>query len=899
MKSISSRRRGWRGRVTAAAGCIIASAALTAPVATVGPAVLASPASAAAADPPWMNTALSPDERADLLLAQMTLEEKVDLMSSNQDEAPYAFYNAPIPRLGIPALKMQDSASGVHAHGWTTTNTGELATALPSAQALGATWSIDAITPYASTVADETRATAGNVLLSPVGDILRNPYWGRVNESPSEDPIMTANYLSQFTNVIQDKHVMATLKHYMAYTQETNRSRGSNTIVSNRALREVYALPYEAAVADSDPGSVMCSYNKINGEYSCENPQTLRGLLDSFGFTGYVATDYGASHTTLGMLRGGVDMETGTKDAYSGHLLDAARNGTVPESRLDESCRHILSAMFRTGMFDFPAERGPIDVAAGYRVARETQEKAITLLRNDRRTLPLTRTARKIAVIGADANHNAIGGGTPFVRAVRQTTPLQGILDRASDAGASVRWVQGNDPTNGANMLETSDMTAVPSSVLSPNNRVGNGLNAWFWKSDNFQGNPDEQRVARQVNYDVGILSTLDTPGPSQVPPPPVNCATCGGSAVYEGHITAPKTGAYTLSITGMGDATLDIDGQRVATMTGGEGTRAYAATPTLNWVAGEAHTIRITFKSVAFESLNSGTMLLQWKTPEDAYSPAIQRAVNAARNSDVAIVYANTIEGESHDRVSLKLPQSADQMIQAVSEVNPRTIVVLANAGPVTMPWLNEVEAVVETYYGGEAQGAALARVLWGDVNPSGKLTMTYPTSEDSLPPTVESPYGTADDVNVVYGEGVNVGYKGYEAAGITPLFEFGHGLSYTRYRYRNLTVRGGGTTSPIRVRFQVQNIGRRDGDEIAQVYLRLPRSTGEQKRLVGYSRVSTRAGRPTTVEVTIDPQASTHPLGYYDATSEAWTIAPGTYQVLVGPSSARTPLRGTFTIR
>jgi beta-glucosidase len=449
-------------------------------------------------------------------------------------------------------------------------------------------------------------------------------------------------------------------------------------------------------------------------------------------------------------------------------------------------------------------------------------------------------------------------------------------------------------------MLEAADMTAVPSSVLSPNNGVGTGLNAWFWRDTNFQGNPDEQRIARQVNYDVGILSTLDTPGPSQVPPPPVSCPTCPGSAVYEGHITAPKTGAYTLALTGMGDATLDIDGQRVATMNGANGTRAYAETPTLNWVEGQRHTLRVTFRGIhPFEILNDGTVLLEWRTPAGAYSPAIQRAVAAARNSDVAIVYGNTIEGEAHDRLSLKLPQSADQLIEAVSAVNPKTIVVLATAGPVSMPWLDDVEAVVQTYFGGQAQGAALARVLWGDVNPSGKLTMTYPTGEDDLPPGIESPYAGADDVDVVYGEGVNVGYKGYRAAGITPLFPFGYGLSYTRFSYSDLRVNARNpATTPIRVRFRITNTGKRDGDEVAQVYVRLPSPTREQKRLVGYSRVSTQAGRSTMVEVTIDPQASTHPLGYFDTASESWRIAPGTYRVYVGASSSRTPLRATFTV-
>ena len=382
----------------------------------------------------------------------------------------------------------------------------------------------------------------------------------------------------------------------------------------------------------------MCAFNKINGGYACENPTTGRELLDTIGFTGFMGTDYGAAHTTLGSLAGGVDMETGNKDAYSEHLLDAVRDGTVPESRLDVSCHRILRTMFRLRVFDNPVTRGPIDVAAGNTIARETQEKAITLLKNSDKALPLTRKAKKITVIGADANHNAIGGGTPFVLAAKKTTPLHGILDRASDADASIRWVRGNDPANGANMLETADMTAVPSSVLSPHNGQGNGLNAWFWKDNNFQGDPDEQRIARQVNYDVGILSTLDTPGPSQVPPPPVSCATCPGSAVYEGHITAPKTGAYTLALTGMGDATLDIDGQRVATMQGADKRRAYAETPPQNWVEGQTHTLRITFRgNHPFEILNDGSVLLQWKTPAGANSPAIENAVNAAQKSDVA----------------------------------------------------------------------------------------------------------------------------------------------------------------------------------------------------------------------------------------------------------------------
>ncbi len=645
----------------------------------------------------------------------------------------------------------------------------------------------------------------------------------------------------------------------------------------------------------------MCAYTKINGVYGCENPTTLRGFLDTIGFTGFTMTDYGAAHTTAGSLAGGVDIETGNKDAYSDHLLQAVQNGSVPVSRLDQSVYRILFTMFRIGLFDHPTAVGPIDVAADDQVALRTEEQAITLLKNNNNALPLTKKAKKIAVIGADANMIAIGGGTPFVQATESTSALQGILDRAGQSHASVTWTQGNDQANGANMLESSTMTAVPSSVLSPTSGVGTGLNAYFWKDPNFQGSPDQQRIAPQVNYDVGILSTLDTPGPSQVTPPPVICATCPGSAVYDGHITAPKTGAYKLALTGMGDATLDIDGQRVATMTGADGVLAYGETPTLNWVAGHSYTLHVTFKGDhPFEILNDGSVLLEWKTPAKAYSPAIKQAVAAAKKSDVAIVYVNTIEGEAHDRVSLKLPQSDDQLIEAVSAVNKHTIVVMANAGPVTMPWLNKVAAVVETYYGGQEQGAALAHVLWGDVNPSGKLTVTYPTTEKAVPSTIVAPYAGAANPNVVYGEGIDVGYKDYDVSKITPQFPFGYGLSYSTFRYGHLNVScAHSAKSLVHVRFTITNTSRRSGDEIAQVYVGLPKSTGEPpKRLIGYERVSTTAGHSTTVELTIDPKAATHPLGYFDTGSNSWKIASGTYKIYVGGSERNTPLTASFSI-
>jgi beta-glucosidase len=891
-----------RRRLLSVVGTVTAAATLLFPAASAT-AKPVKPSPAQVARRPWLDSALTPTQRANLLLKQMTLPEKVDLMTGNQGEAPYAYYNAPIVRLGIPALKMADASSGIAPRGWSLTDTGQNATALPSMQALGATWSQDIVSKYAKVVADEVLETGQNVLLAPDADIQRQPWWGRTNETESEDPTLNANVTGAYVNVVQSENIIADLKHYAAYNQETNRSNGQNDIVSQRALREVYTLAFEAVIRTANPGSVMCSFNKINGVYSCENAQTLRTVLKGkLNFTGFVLTDFGALHDTLQGLQAGTDMETGTATVYDGALLAAVTNGTAPESLVDQACRRILTTMFRLGVFDTAYTPTRIPVAAHDKVARSTEEQAITLLKNDNNTLPLTAATKSITVVGADANILAAPSGAPWVSPTTSTTPLAGILGHAGNA--SVNWVPGNDPVNGASMFESNDMTTVPSSVLTPTTGTGTGLNSYYWDNTSFQGSPSTIRIDKQVNYDVGFLSTFGSWAgqTSQVPIPPLTSQLEAQSVVYDGNITAPKTGDYVLGLTGYGDATLTFDGQQIITMTGANQTKSNADSPTLHLVAGEKHTLHITYQAThPFDDLETGTLLLQWNTPTDTYSPSIQAAATAAAKTDVAIVYVRTYEGEQRDRVALKLPQSADELITAVRAANPHTIVVLANSGPVTMPWLSSVPAVVETYFGGQEQGAALANVLWGDVNPSGKLTITYPTSESAIPAGIANPWATADSLNVTYGDDINVGYKGYDVAGITPLFPFGYGLSYTTFNYANLNVTPTTVTptTPITVSFQIHNAGSRSGAEVSQVYVGLPATTGEPpKRLVGYAKTTIAAGGTKTVTITIDPAGPTNPLSYFNTTHNRWQIAPGTYTIYVGSSERTTPLTSTFTI-
>src|SRR6266851_4420329 len=748
------------------------------------PASLSQPASSQ----PWLNTHLSPQERARLLMQQMTLAEKIDLMTGNQGEAPYAFYNAPIPRLGIPALKMADAGGGVAPRGWSLPGTDGHATAMPSEMALGATWSPGVAREFATVVAEEVRETGQNVLLAPDTDVDRVPWGGRVSESEGEDPFLNGDLNSVYADVLQAHNVIATLKHYTANNQETNRGSGQNSIMSERTLREVYALAFEMVVKRAGPGAVMCSFNKINGQYSCQNAMTLRTVLKGqIGFSGFVMSDFGALHDTLTGLSGGDDMETGTTTVYDGALLAAVQSGQASLALVDDAVLRILTTMFRIGVFDTDYTPTSIPVAAHDAVARAVEDKAITLLKNDG-VLPLTGSTKSIAVIGADANILAAESGSAYVSPTTGTPTLQGITARA-----------------------------------------GSGANTTF------SGAPAMTRAERQVNYDLGFASTF--PGwlgaGTQVPVPPFNFFLEQQSVKYDGFLTPPATGDYQLALTGWGDATLSLDGTTLIDMTGQAGRRVVTS-PVLHLVAGQQYALHIEYRAThPLTNLQPGTLLLQWRTPAGVQSPGIAQAVAAAKDADVAVVYVRDFETEERDRVSLKLPESADLLVSAVSAVNPRTIVVLATGGPVIMPWLGSAAAVVQTYFGGQEQGSALADVLWGDVTPQGKLTMTYPASEQAVPPSPVNPWDGIADPNITYSEGVNVGYKGYDAAGIAPQFPFGYGLSYTTFAYSQLGVHApnahASQLEKVQVEFRVTNTGQRAGTETAEVYVGLPASTGE----------------------------------------------------------------------
>jgi len=890
-------------RSRAMAARVVVGAAVAALVITAVPSTAAT-----AVDEPWMDTALSPDDRADLLLQAMTLEEKVELLTGDQGDAPVAFYNAGIERLGIPELRMADATGGIGARGWLLPDTADTATQMPVNLALAATWDPQRARDYAGVVADEARQTGHQLLLGPNSDPTRNPFWGRQAESASEDPELNSAMVVPYVQEVQERDVIADLKHYAAYTQETYRGIGQNVITDERTLREVHIAAYEAAIRDADLGSVMCSFNKVNGVYACESPLLLREILrEQLGFRGFVLTDFGAAHSTEGSIEAGLDMETGTDVFYGAALLAAVQEGRVAESLVDESVLRILRTMFAFGVFDGDYTPSAIPVAEHGAVAREVEEDAITLLKNDGATLPFdAEQLDSIAVIGADATVPGALGGSAYVLPTYEVSLLDAMRARGREIGADVRYAQGNDPVHAATMIEPADMTAVPSSVLRPERGIGDGLTARYFPNADWSGAVGLTRTEGQVLYDTGFTGSPAFANliAFQTPPTPIlaglgPAGTGDQSVRYTGTLVAPSTGGYVLGGTGWGDARVWLDDQLVVDMTGQDGRRDVRS-GTLQLQAGQEYGLRVEYtQNRPLVGLQPGTFLLEWSTPADAVPPSVAEAAQAAAQSEAAVVYVRTYEGEERDRVSLKLPQNADQLVRAVTAANPNTVVVLASGGAVTMPWLDQAPAVLQSYFGGQEEGNALASILFGDEDPSGHLPVSYPRSEEQLPPGVQNPW--LDDIDVEFSEGLNIGYRGYLAGDVDPLFAFGHGLSYTEFDYDRLrvgnSIRASGGNDTVDVRARLRNTGDRDGTEVVQVYLGpLPGGVASPPlKLAGFAKVDIGAGDREQVRIELDRRD----FSYWDAEADAWVTPTGQVPVYVGRSAVDVELAGTVRVR
>jgi len=848
------------------------------------------------ADPPGSSLTASYRTRdrhsiADLIAA-MTLDEKIGLLIGNPIAGPPdplgvagAGYIPGVARLGIPPLRFTDGPAGVR--------TALPTTALPAPVVLAATFSRGLAGDYGAVLGAEAQGRQQDVLFGPMVNLVRVPTAGRNFETLGEDPLLQSELVAREIASIQRTGTMVTIKHFAENNQENNRM-GVNVHVDDRTLNELELPPFEAAIT-AGAGSVMCAYNKVNGLFSCENPALLTDILRSrWGFDGFVVSDYGANHSTNAALEAGMDIEFLSTffsglGIRGGDPTTAIRfqvdHGLLDIAVVDGAVRHLLSAMAVFGLLDGASPAGApvvdrprpaIDPAASAAAAQRIAEAGAVLLKNAGEVLPLDRhfdRARALAVIGPTAKAPLLGGGgSALVLPFPGTRgPLEVLGERIGPA--HIAYQTGID----------LDGEPVPGSALST-----------------AVGQPGLVRTTAPSGA-TQIDPQVDFTGAAALP-----AASAGGTATWTGVLTAPATGDYELKLQAIaatvgglgGFATrLVLDGVAIAS-TGGifpvagslisTGDGLANAGPVVHLDAGVPHAITV----IANLSPAQATQVrLAWITPERR-AAAVAAAVAAARAAQVAVVFAYNEGTEGTDRGSLALPRGQDALIAAIAAANPRTVVVLNTGDPVTMPWRDQVAGILEMWYPGQRGGEATTALLLGDVSPSGKLPVTFPVRIEDNPTFSAdgSRYpGLANEE--FYAEGIFVGYPWYDKNAIQPLFPFGHGLSYSRFRYSELDVRR--ARGGFDVSFVVQNVGRRRAAEAPQVYVGAPRNAPvalAARKLAGFARVDLAPGQAERVTVHVSRRA----LSFWSVEANDWAVAPGARQVFVGASSRDLRLSG-----
>ena len=815
------------------------------------------------------------DQRVDLLLSQLTLREKAALLSG-QDE----WHTAAIERLGIPALVLSDGPNGVRAVG--DGRPVGPTTAFPTGVSMASSWNPELIGRVGVALAEEARAMGCDILLGPCVNIVRTPLAGRNFESYSEDPYLAGRIAVAWVRGLQSGGVGASLKHFACNNQETERLRG-DSVVDERTLREIYLPAFEMAVKEARPWTVISAYNRVNGVYASQNSYLLNEILrGEWGFQGAVISDWGGTHATVEAVCGGLDLEMPGPAKYLGQLLvDAVQFWQVEQEVIDRAARRILTLVVRSGKMDpAPAPAGSVNTLEHQQLARDLAEEAITLLKNERGVLPidLART-RSVAVFGPNAAELTVGGGgSSAVTPPYRVSPIEALRQKVGDR-AAIRYAKGCDNY-------TQPIGLLGAEHVTPARGEGRG----FWV-EYFEGTDFSRPVVRQqVESDINCAST-GFPLPDALAGKP--CSVC-----WTGVLRVAESGPYLAQFLHTGTCRLYLDGCLAleSAHQPAEGSVRFArGSAEIELVKDRPYQVRVEFINPATESYYAAWLHFG-PAPDAHFEDQLTEAVSIARQCDVAILFVGMperYEREGADRPDMNLPRSQDAFVKAVAAANPNTVVVLNCGAPVAMPWLGDVAAVVQMHYPGLEGGNAVARILLGEVSPSGKLSVTYPRRLEEAPAQVGAP-GTRE---VLYGEGIFVGYRHYDRQGKEVLFPFGHGLSYTTFEYRDLrapeTARLG---EPMAVSVAVRNTGSVAGKEVVQVYVHDREATLARpaKELKAFAKIALAPAEERRVEFTLDDRA----FAFCDPSRMRWVTEPGEFDILVGSSSRDIRLAATIRL-
>jgi len=813
--------------------------------------------------PAWSPTTPRPESsapsetRVESLLKQLTLEQKIDLISGVDD-----FYIRDIKQIGLPRLKMSDGPIGVRNYGPATTFGG---------MGLAATWDPDLMQRMGAVIGQDARARGVHFMLGPGVNIYRAPMCGRNFEYFGEDPFLASRTAVAYINGLQSQGVSATIKHFMGNNQEFLR-HDANSVIDERTMREIYLPTFEAAVKEAHVGAIMDSYNLTNGQHMTQNGYLNNEVVKKeWGFDGIIMSDWDSTYDGVAAANGGLDLEMPSgKFMNRATLLPAVKSGKVSEATIDDKVRRILRTAIRFGWLDREQTDLSIPVLnlEGRKVALEAARSAMVLLKNDGNLLPLDKSKIKsVAVIGPDAYPaQVVGGGSAGVRPFAAISYLEGIAQYLGDQ-AKTYYDRG--------IPSLSDMADATSFTTDEAGRQA-GLTVEFFNNPSLSGSPALRRTNQHINAD---RSFGDGVNQNEV------------SARWTGYFTPSSPGDYLLFVQGPGEqggCRLSWDGKLV--IDNWERVNARVSQVRLPIAAG-AHKVR--FEYFVHRGWRGPSVRVGIIRPDAVVQGAAKTLASRADAVVAAVGFDPGSESEGGDR-TFQLPPVQDELIRQIAALNRNTIVVITSGGAVDMTaWVEHVPGLFEAWYPGQEGGMALAQLLFGEYSPSGKLPATFERRwEDSA--VHDSYYPKSGEKQVVYSEGVFVGYRHFDKTGIKPLFPFGYGLSYTSFAYKNLKLTSSADQG-VTISFDLTNSGNRPGAEIAEVFVGEPHASVPRpvKELKGFSNVFLKAGETRTISVPLGSRA----FSYYDTKQHRWTEDAGEFNVMVGRSAAQIELTGRIT--
>jgi beta-glucosidase len=697
---------------------------------------------------------------------------------------------------------------------------------------------------------------------------------GRNFESFGEDPYLTSRMTVSYIKGVQSENVAATVKHYAVNNQEHNRMF-IDAIVSERALNEIYFPGFKAAVKEANVSAVMAAYNKLNGFYCSESEFLLKNILKGeWNFQGLVMSDWGAVHSIEPTFKNGLDLEMPEgKYLNKNNLLEKIKNGELSEDELNDKIRRILSVMFRIGLFDkYEYDSTKLNNEEHKNLALDVAKEGIVLLKNEDNILPLDlNKINSIAVIGPTSNVAITGGGgssmvTPFY----SISPLDALQNKVGNK-VKINFAQG--------VILNGTITPIKKEFLfTDKNGKINGLVGEYFTNIEMKGNPSKIRVDSVLDF------KWEWDAPFEDFPKDYF------SVRWSGYLKIDRSSFYAINVSSDDGIRFYLDDRLVIDDWNDHAELTNSYTTYLQ--AGIFYKIKLEF----YERGGSAICRLGLR---DTDTNLISQAIDAAKKSDIAIVFVGTnytYESEGFDRKDLILPQNQDELIKRIAEANKNTIVVLTTGSPVLMSeWIKNTKAILQTWFAGEQIGNAVAEILLGETNPSGKLPITFPIRWEDCS---AYPYYMKDDSITRYDDGIFVGYRHFEKYNIKPLFPFGYGLSYTTFELSDLKLSKSNLSigDSLKIMLKVKNVGSRKGKEVVQLYVGAKESRIERpiKELKRFQKIELNSGEDEEISFYL----TTDDLKYYDELSSSWKVEDGKYQIFIGNSSDNLSLTGFISV-